>query len=210
MHNVFLDLVSAPQAYKKVSQWRIPLSHYTAWHVTLWHIRHWDTFLQGSEGTYCVSVLPRPPGISCFITRLGVTHFWVHCGVPFSLDVGKGKCCMWPVNKVEIHFAKIGFVDCKWPNLNAPGSSTHCCHSLWGPIPLEVKANEGASGSSNIAAMLEFSFPAFREKREMRPRDVWSFSAYRKNGTPHCSMLRKRPKGERVKLITSRSKYCLC
>ena len=25
----------------------------------------------------------------------------------------KGKCCMWLVNKVEIHFAKIGFMDCK-------------------------------------------------------------------------------------------------
>ena len=26
---------------------------------------------------------------------------------------------MWPVNKVEIYFAIIGFVDCKWSNLNA-------------------------------------------------------------------------------------------
>ena len=36
-----------------------------------------------------------------------------------SLYAGKGKCCMWHVNKVEIHFAKIG---CKWSNSNAPGS----------------------------------------------------------------------------------------
>ena len=28
--------------------------------------------------------------------------FGVHCGVPFSLDAGKGKCCMWLVYKVEI------------------------------------------------------------------------------------------------------------
>ena len=44
---------------------------------------------------------------------------------PFPLHAGKWRCCMWHVKNVEIHFAKIGFVDCKWPNLNAPG-----CHSL--------------------------------------------------------------------------------
>ena len=60
--------------------------------------------------------------------------FGVHWGVSISLYAGKGKCCMWPVNKVEIHFAKIGFVDCKWPNLNAPGSYTPRCHSLLGSI----------------------------------------------------------------------------
>ena len=36
------------------------------------------------------------------------------------------------VDKVEIYFAKIGFLDCKWFNLNAPGSYTPCCHSLLG------------------------------------------------------------------------------
>ena len=58
--------------------------------------------------------------------------FGVHCGVPFSLNAGKGKCCMRLVDKVENHFAKIGFVDCKWSNLNAPGSYTLCCPSLLG------------------------------------------------------------------------------
>ena len=29
--------------------------------------------------------------------------FGVHCRLPFSLHAGKGKCCMWLVNKVEIH-----------------------------------------------------------------------------------------------------------
>ena len=29
-------------------------------------------------------------------------------GCYFPLHAGKGKCCMWPVKKVEIHFAKIG------------------------------------------------------------------------------------------------------
>ena len=56
--------------------------------------------------------------------------FRVHCGVSISLHAGKGKCCIWPVNKVEIHFAKIGFVDCKWSNSNAPGSYTLWCYSL--------------------------------------------------------------------------------
>ena len=65
---------------------------------------------------------------------LGVTHFWGPLWVPLSLHAGKGKCCMWPVNKVEIHFAKIGFVDCKWSNSNAPGSYTPWCHSLLGPL----------------------------------------------------------------------------
>ena len=33
-------------------------------------------------------------------------------------------------DKVEIHFSQIGFLDCKWSNLNAPGSYTPWCHSL--------------------------------------------------------------------------------
>ena len=37
------------------------------------------------------------------------------------------------VDKVEIYFAKIGFLDCKWFNLNAPGSYTPLSHSLFGP-----------------------------------------------------------------------------
>ena len=28
--------------------------------------------------------------------------FGVHCGVPFPLDAGKGKCCMWLLKKMEI------------------------------------------------------------------------------------------------------------
>ena len=54
--------------------------------------------------------------------------FGVPCGVPFSLDAGKGKCCMWHVNKVEIYLSKIGFVNSKWSNLNVPGSYTPWCH----------------------------------------------------------------------------------
>ena len=47
--------------------------------------------------------------------------FGVHSGgVPFSLYAGK----VWIVNKVEMQFAQIGFVDRKWVNLNAPGSYT--------------------------------------------------------------------------------------
>ena len=53
----------------------------------------------------------------------------VRDAVPFSLKAGKRKCCTWLVNKVEIDFAKIGFVNCKWSNLNASGSYTPWCHS---------------------------------------------------------------------------------
>ena len=55
---------------------------------------------------------------------------WSGAGLmPYPLHGGKGKCCIWLVNKVEIHFPKIGFVDCQWSNLNAPR-----CHSLFGSI----------------------------------------------------------------------------
>ena len=60
--------------------------------------------------------------------------FGVHCGVSISLYAGKGKCCMWPLNKVEIHSAKIYCVDSKWSNLNAtggPGSYTPWCYLLF-------------------------------------------------------------------------------
>ena len=48
--------------------------------------------------------------------------FGAHCGLPFSLFAGKEKWCTWLVIEVEIHFEKIGFVDCKWSNFNAPES----------------------------------------------------------------------------------------
>ena len=41
---------------------------------------------------------------------------------------------MWSVNKVEIYYAKIGFMDCKWSNLNAQWSYTPWCYSLLGSI----------------------------------------------------------------------------
>ena len=44
----------------------------------------------------------------------------------------QGRCCMWLANKVEIHFAKIGFVDLRWSNLNASGSYTLRCYPLMG------------------------------------------------------------------------------
>ena len=54
--------------------------------------------------------------------------------VPSSPDAGKGKCWMWAANKAEIHVAKIGFVDCKWYDLNAPGLYSPCCRSLLGSV----------------------------------------------------------------------------
>ena len=41
---------------------------------------------------------------------------------------------MWPVNKVKILFVKLGLMDCKWYNMNAPGSYTPWTHSLLGSI----------------------------------------------------------------------------
>ena len=75
-------------------------------------------------------------------------------GVPFPQYVGKGKC--WSTSsmifgalssawrkrellhaghyKVEIYFPKIGFMDCKFSNLNATGSCAPWCHALCGPL----------------------------------------------------------------------------
>ena len=53
-----------------------------------------------------------------------------HCGMPFPMDAGKGKCCMWPAIRQEFYFPKIGFLDSKWSNSNAPGLYTPWCHSL--------------------------------------------------------------------------------
>ena len=39
---------------------------------------------------------------------------------------------MWLANKVEIYFAKIGFVDSRWSNLNAQGSYTPWCNPILG------------------------------------------------------------------------------
>ena len=54
-------------------------------------------------------------------TTIIAIFFGVYSGVPFSLHAGKGNCSMWPVNKAEIPSVKLGFVDSKWPNSNAPG-----------------------------------------------------------------------------------------
>ena len=44
---------------------------------------------------------------------LAVIQFWGPLWGAFLLHAGKGKCCMWCAKKVEIYFAKIGFVDWK-------------------------------------------------------------------------------------------------
>ena len=84
------------------------------------------------------------------IYPLVLFNIWVHCWVSISLYAGKGICCIWPVNKVEIHFAKIGFMDCKWSNLNAPGSYTPCCYSIFGYIvgcPFHRMQEKGTAAS---------------------------------------------------------------
>ena len=52
---------------------------------------------------------------------------------PFLCNAGEGKCCN-GLLKIEIHFSISGFMDCKWSNLNPPGSPTPWCHSLLGPL----------------------------------------------------------------------------
>ena len=44
---------------------------------------------------------------------LAVVQFWVHLWASLSLHAGKGKCCIWLMDKVEIFLAKVSFVDCK-------------------------------------------------------------------------------------------------
>ena len=117
-------------------------------------------------------------------------------GCPFPLHAGKGKCCMWPVNKVEIHFAKIGFLYSKWCNLNASGSSPPWCHPHYlltsqphaafpssckllyfcvssAPHPdcqtfALIRGGEGASWAAGWGGRKESLFPVY-----LRARDVW-------------------------------------
>ena len=53
------------------------------------------------------------------LNPMGPLTFWVHCGVPFDLQREMLHVACY---KVVIYFAKTGFVNCKWSNLNAPGS----------------------------------------------------------------------------------------
>ena len=65
-------------------------------------------------------------------TPLGVNHFWGPLWGALFSACRKREMLHVSVNKVEIYFAKIGFVDCKLSNLNAPGSYTPWFHSLLG------------------------------------------------------------------------------
>ena len=69
-------------------------------------------------------------------------NFGVHFRVSLSLHAGKGKNCMWLVNKVEIPFAKIGFVDSIWSNLNAPA----CPSVLYPFVSLTLGSTLGSFG----------------------------------------------------------------
>ena len=81
-------------------------------------IRHRQVFV--TDFTFCIifhyltvyligySVYNTSTHWSC---TLSVPYAAVLCS--FSLYAGKGKCCMWLVNEVKIHFAKRGFMDCK-------------------------------------------------------------------------------------------------
>ena len=86
--------------------------------------------------------------------------FGLHADVSISLNAGKGKCCMWPVNKVEIRFAKIGCVDCEWSNLNVPGSYyTPWSYSLFiSGLPNSLDAGKGECSMWPVNKV-EISFP---------------------------------------------------
>ena len=62
--------------------------------------------------------------VDCIWSNFNAPGSWSHSllgsnwGVPFSMDAGKGKCCMWLVNKVELCLW-----ESKWSNLNATGST---------------------------------------------------------------------------------------
>ena len=65
-----------------------------------------------------------------------------------SLYAGKKKCCISRVKNVEIHFAKIGSVDFKCSNLNAPGSYNPWFHSLGVSLSLDVRVHVPFRGSA--------------------------------------------------------------
>ena len=99
------------------------------------------------------------------------------------------------VNKVEIYWAKIGLVDCKWPNLNAPGSYTAWCHSLLGSTgwcPFLCMQGKAAHGLSNLfdktwfhgLQMVQFECPRFIHS--------WSHSLLGSTGCPFLCMQGKR------------------
>ena len=64
---------------------------------------------------------------------LDVIHFWCQLWGAICPALRKNMC-MWRVNKVEISFVEIGFMDCKLFNLNAATPHTPWCHPLFGSI----------------------------------------------------------------------------
>ena len=61
---------------------------------------------------------------------IAISTFEALYEVSFSLHSGKGKSCMWTVNKVEICFTQIHFIYSKCSNWNALGFHTPWCHPL--------------------------------------------------------------------------------
>ena len=79
------------------------------------------------RGVACESSSPAPGGMQAGTGR-GRARAAIGHGPTVSLHAVKGNCCMCLVNKVEIHLEKMGFMDCKWTNLNTPGSYTSLYH----------------------------------------------------------------------------------
>ena len=108
--------------------------------------------------------------------------FGVHCGVSLSISLyaGKGKCWMWPVNKVAIHIAKICFVHCKWSNSNAPGSYSRPYVPLRQPesAPL-LPLQQGAQEASEVRSLVFVSGKINCTSRFRQPWQVDSFPSDR-------------------------------
>ena len=111
--------------------------------------------------------------------------FGVYCGVSISQYAGNGKCCMWPVNKLEIQFAKIGFVDCKWSNSNAQGSITPCCYSLLGYIeecPFHKMQEKGSAASG---LLIKWKFILQKQVSWTAKNPIWMPQGHTPLGVSH-------------------------
>ena len=93
----------------------------------------------------------------------------VHCGVSISLYAGKGNCCIWTVNKVEIHFAKIRLWTANgpiWlPQGHTPLGVTHFLGPLWWmPVswPPELQNNQIKQTKSGCLSGLLTLYSTFK------------------------------------------------
>ena len=86
-------------------------------------------------------------------------HSLLECtaGCPFLCMQKKGNAaCGWI--KIEIHFSISGLMDCKWSNLNAPGSYTPWCYSLLGSLVGCPFHSMQGKGSAACGLLIKWKF----------------------------------------------------